>query len=106
MIALDANTAGWTVLRIEGPVRLAEAAELLQQARTVAATSGGLELDLGAAEHIHAAGLQILRALERQWRAANRPFRLGAVSDKAGDALALCGLGHWMDSGRNTQDGS
>lgn len=106
MIELDAKTVGWKVLRIEGPVRLVEAEELLQHAKAFAADSGGLQLDLGSAEHIHAAGLQILRALERFCHAENRPFKLGDVSDKAGDALALCGLGSWLGLTRDIDNGS
>jgi ABC-type transporter Mla MlaB component len=106
VIELDLRTADWKVLRIEGPVRLAEAEELLQYARAFAADSGGLRLDLGAAAHIHAAGLQILRALERFCQAENRPFKLGEVSHEAGDALALCGLGSWLETARDIDNGS
>jgi ABC-type transporter Mla MlaB component len=106
VIELGEKAAGWKVLKIEGPVRLAETEALLQRARTLAADGDGLELDLGSAEHIHAAGLQILRALERHCQAQDRPFRLGTVSDKARDALALCGLGHWLEPARNTEHGS
>ena len=86
------------MLKIEGPVRLAEADELLECAKTLAADSDSVELDLSCAEHIHAAGLQILRALEQLCVAQGRPFRVSVVSEKASDALALCGLDRWRES--------
>jgi ABC-type transporter Mla MlaB component len=90
------DVAGKALLILEGPIRLAQVAELLEHVRAAAANGCDVEVDLGAAEHLHAAGLQILRALERNTLQQHRKFRILAASESARNALELCGLGSWL----------
>jgi anti-anti-sigma regulatory factor len=93
---LITDTADKTRLIIEGPIRLAQVAELLELARAAAANGGDVEIDLAAAEHLHTAGLQILRALEQSTLQKHWQFSVLGASESARNALELCGLAGWL----------
>ena len=91
-----AEAAG-TALTLSGPVRLADATLLLERARALAGAGPAvLEVDAAGAEHVHAAGLQILVALDKRLAASGRSLRIVNASGAARDALVLCGLDRWL----------
>jgi anti-anti-sigma regulatory factor len=89
--------AGKARLLVDGPVRLGEAAEL--HTLSLAAVETGLDvvLALGQAEHLHAAAVQVLRALERHLERHGRRFVVEEASERAAAALVLSGLSHWLN---------
>jgi anti-anti-sigma regulatory factor len=89
--------AGKARLEVDGPVRLGETAEL--HSLSLAAVETGLDvvLALGEAEHLHAAAIQVLRALERHLERHGRGFAVESASDRAAAALVLCGLSRWLN---------
>jgi ABC-type transporter Mla MlaB component len=85
-----------TRLIVRGPVRLGEVQELLDSARAADALGRDIELDLAAAEHMHVAAWQVLRALERSTLQRGQCFRATDASETALAMLELLNLGAWL----------
>jgi anti-anti-sigma factor len=87
-----------TTLVIDGPVRLGEVPELLDHARAAAERGLAIELDLGAAEHMHTAAWQVLVALEKHTHAQGQGFRLIEASESVANILPMLELEAWLPS--------
>lgn len=87
------ESAVW--LDVRGPVRLGDAAALLEAANNALATSGDVVVTLGSAEHLHAAAIQVLLATEQSVKRRGRAFRIEGVSEAAANALSWVGVQHW-----------
>ena len=85
-----------TTLVIDGPIRLGEVPELLEHARAAGDRGLGVELDLGAAEHMHTAAWQVLVALEKHTHEQGLRFQLSNVSETAAGMLAFLELDAWL----------
>jgi anti-anti-sigma factor len=87
---------GQVCISIDGPVRLGETAEL--HTLSLAAVEAGVDVvvDLTEADHLHAAALQVLRALEVHLHKHGRNFCIRAPSERAARAVRLVGLGEWL----------
>ncbi|MFM2419386.1 MAG: hypothetical protein RL385_4109 [Pseudomonadota bacterium] len=90
------HRAGQVCISIDGPVRLGEAAEL--HTLSLAAVDAGVDVvvELAEADHLHAAALQVLRALEVHLHKYGRKFSVRAPSERAARAMQLVGLGEWL----------
>jgi len=85
-----------TALRVRGPVRLGEVAELLEHARAAGERALPVELDLREAEHLHAAAWQVLAALDRGLREHGFALRVVGASDATRAMLELLDRTAWL----------
>ena len=90
-------------LHVTGPVRLGETATLQELCINALERGQDVVVDLSTAEHLHAAALQILRALEIRLTAVGRSFAVAAPSSKAATAIDLGGLGRWLSQVKEQQ---
>lgn len=87
---------GRVLLKVAGPVRLGEVDSLHELCLAASETGLDVTLSLEAAEHLHAAALQSLRALQRHVESNGRAFIVVEASEAARASLALSGLSHWL----------
>jgi ABC-type transporter Mla MlaB component len=90
---------GCTRLRIRGPVRLGEVAELLELARAASSRDLPVELDLGEAEHLHTAAWQVLFALEKALLEQGHALSVTHSSEAARALLELFERNNWLTRG-------
>ena len=82
-----------TVLGVKGPIRLGEAVGWLELSQRAWDRKLPIEIDLGEAEHMHAAAWQVLFALQRSCEEHALRFQIRAMSSVAEAGYLLLGLG-------------
>jgi anti-anti-sigma regulatory factor len=90
-VRIEENTDR-TVLVVAGPIRLGDVPGWLEMAQRAAATARPVDIDLSAAEHMHAAAWQVLCALSRAVRSNGLSCRIRSMSPAAANACTLIGL--------------
>jgi anti-anti-sigma regulatory factor len=90
-ISLDSSAQPW-VLRLEGSLRSASAAELLRVAREAAAGNCEIAVECGAVTDLDAAALQVLVALSLALGRSHRRLLLRSPSAPLLDAITLAAL--------------
>lgn len=78
-----------TTLRVVGQIRMADVAGLFASARAASARGLTIDVDLEAADHLHAAAWQILIALQRDARSRGVTFSIVRISDNARHMLSF-----------------
>jgi anti-anti-sigma factor len=90
-----ARGAADAILRIEGPMNIARAAELKPRLLEAMATGGGARLDLGEVSSIDTAGVQLLLMAQRWAQQHQRRLNLVASSRAVADTMRMLGFTQW-----------